>query len=470
MARENQGLKGALIVFVLLTIVFAVVTAILFSGQSELKQKAEANQKRATEQENAARQAISDMEQLKKMMGYDTNDSLEVIQKGFGEDMQLYAANFPEETRFYRQTVKRQGTVLAEKNVELEASAKENADLKATLVALDTVAKTEIGQFSEAAKTAQTDRDTELQKFTEDRQRIEGQQQQLTDTLQQVRQDQETVVANINTKLDATNQELDKFSNAYKTVKGQIDDLKREKPDVFLGSVSWVNQRSGMVWLNLGRADALRPQTSFSVYDSGSSETSEVTKKASIKVTQVLGEHLAEAKILDDKSTNPILPGDKIFTPIWSLGEKRHFALAGVVDLDGDGKDDRDRLYSLIELNGGIVDARVDKDGKRQGEMTLNTRYLILGESPSITSSAELLKDFTDATREATRLNIETISLRKFLEMVGWKHESKVVDHNGSNDEDFSVEVDQSPTTSTGTISDLFQPRRPPRANGGSSF
>ena len=470
MARENQGLKGALIVFVLLTIVFAVVTAILFSGQTELKQKAETNQKRATEQENAARTALEEAAQLKKMMGYDANDAIEKVQEEFAKDMQLYAANYPEDTRDYRKTLQRQSTVLAEKNTELETNGQEIAQLKAKIVALDSVTKSEIKQFADAANAAQQDRESELAKFTSDRQRLEGQQQQLDTTLQQVRANQETVVAQINTKLDETNKELESMSNAYGTVKGQIDDLKREKPDVFLGSVSWVNQRSGMVWLNLGRADALRPQTSFSVYDSGTSETSEVTKKASVIVTQILGEHLAEAKILKDKSTNPILPGDKIFTPIWSLGEKRHFSLAGVADLDGDGEDDRDRLYSLIELNGGVVDARVDASGKRDGKMTLNTRYLILGETPGITSSPELLKDYTDTTREATRLNVETITLRNFLEMVGWKREAKVVDHNGSNADDFSVELDKSPATSTGTISELFKPRRPPRAHGGSTF
>ena len=470
MARENQGLKGALIVFVLLTIVFAVVTAILFSGQTELKQKAETNQKRATEQENAARKAISEMEELKKMMGYDANDPLETVQKGFNEDMQRYAANFPEETRKYRQTIERQATILAEKNTELKKSADDFASLQAKYDDLHKVTQGENQKFADAANEAQQDRQSELDKFKTDRERLEGQQEQLNTTLQQVRQEQDTAVAQINTKLEETNKELDSVSSKYKTVKGQIDDLKREKPDEFLGAVSWVNQRSGMVWVNLGRADALRPQTCFSVYDTGASETSEVTKKASIIVTQILGEHLAEAKILEDKSINPILPGDKIFTPIWSLGEKRHFALAGVADLDGDGEDDRDRLYSIIELNGGVVDAPVDKTGKRQGKMTLNTRYLILGETPGITSSPELLKDYTDATREANRLNVETITLRKFLEMVGWKHEAKVVDHNGSNPDDFSVEVDKSPATSTGTISDLFKPRRPPRAHGGSTF
>ena len=57
--------------------------------------------------------------------------------------------------------------------------------------------------------------------------------------------------------------------------------------------------------------------------------------KGSIEVTHVLGDHLAEARVTDDKLADPILPGDKVYTPLWNPGQKRHFALAGFFNIDG---------------------------------------------------------------------------------------------------------------------------------------
>lgn len=470
MARENQGLKGALIVFVLLTIVFAVVTVILFSEQNKLKQEADSKHDAATQAIQVRDKIAKQNRSLKEIVGFDENVDLEEIEKTFAKDMQLFAANYTKDTQDYRQALQRLSTVLGEKKDNLEERTKELAECNAQLRALNQVTTNDKQKLKDKVAAKELELENKKKESKADRERLVALQTQLETTLKQVRNEQETIVGNINAKLVDTNKNLKKVSKAYGTAKKQIDNLKREKPDIFLGKISWVNQRSGMVWINLGRADALRPQTLFTVYPTGTGEASEVTKKASIKVTQILGEHLAEAKILEDKATDPILPGDKIFTPIWSLGEKRHFALVGFIDLDKNGRDDRERIYSLIELNGGVVDARVDSNGKRQGSMTLNTRYLILGKIPGITASSEIMSDHSTMTREAENLNVETISIEKFLEIVGWKHESKVVSQNGSSKAGFDIESNKSPATSSGTISERFKPRKPPRSHDGSVF
>ena len=245
-----------------------------------------------------------------------------------------------------------------------------------------------------------------------------------------------------------------------------------ENPDRFHGEIRWVNQRGGIVWLNLGRVDALRPQTTFSVYSAGTNDMSEIGKKASIEVTQILGSHLAQARILKDDATDPILPGDKIYTPVWSLGEKRHFAIAGMIDLNRDGHCDPSelqRLHTLIELNGGVVDSPMDAKGKRHGEMTTDTRYLILGGEPDM-AAVEQQQDFSDMNKKAKTLRVEQITLEKFLDRMGWKRQSEMVAFGGGDGATIPVSPDESPRVSGGKISDLFKPRRPPRSSGGSAY
>jgi hypothetical protein len=81
-----------------------------------------------------------------------------------------------------------------------------------------------------------------------------------------------------------------------------------------------VDQRSRTVWINLGRADGLDRQTAFGVYSGDADEMGKAKKKATIEVTKITGDHSAEARITEDKAADPITPGDKVFTPLWSPG------------------------------------------------------------------------------------------------------------------------------------------------------
>ncbi|MGD9127549.1 MAG: hypothetical protein PVH19_09240 [Planctomycetia bacterium] len=467
MARENQGLKGALIVFVLLTIVFAVITAILFSQQNTLKQEAKqaADARRASDK--AAMEALKQMETLKTKMGFDPKDSMETVEKGFSDDMKEYLASFPKGSQSYRKAIEYFEGEIKKKISALKQNIEDINQQKAEILAVNAKTQQQINGIKDDLTKAQQDLAAEIQKYTDSRLSLENQQKQDAANLQAAHDGYKKALKDQKDKLEDVNTQLVNITGNYKRTKDRIYKLTQEKPDVFLGLIKWVNQDTKTVWINLGSADGLRPQITFSIYAPGASETSEITKKASVRVTKVLRAHLAEAQILEDQATDPILPGDKIFTPIWSKGERRHFALTGFADIDGDGIDDRNRIYALIELNGGVVDARMGRDGKRDGVMTLDTRYLIVGKTPDVTSTPELLKDFSDMDRDATDLNVEKISLQKFLEMMGWKHEAQVVD---SKTGVVPVEVNQSPPTSTGNISDLFKPRRPPRSFGGSVF
>ena len=81
--------------------------------------------------------------------------------------------------------------------------------------------------------------------------------------------------------------------------------------DVADGRVSWVNQ-NGTVWINLGAADSLRRQMTFTVYDADQHDAAKAEKKGSLEVTRILGDHMAEARITEDDPKNPIITGDQV--------------------------------------------------------------------------------------------------------------------------------------------------------------
>src|SRR5205814_522187 len=103
-----------------------------------------------------------------------------------------------------------------------------------------------------------------------------------------------------------------------------------------------------------------------------SQPVSEAKKKGTIEVINITGPHMAECRILADSTPNPLLPNDLIFTPLWRPGQQDHFALVGMMDIDGDGVDDREKVHDLIRINGGIIDAETDAKGNAIGEVTVS--------------------------------------------------------------------------------------------------
>ncbi|MCH8828808.1 MAG: hypothetical protein IID45_04445 [Planctomycetes bacterium] len=179
------------------------------------------------------------------------------------------------------------------------------------------------------------------------------------------------------------------------------------------------------MWLNVGPADGLRRQTSFVIVapEDGNPITSE--PKGRIEVVRLTEAHEAEARIVEDDLSNPIMPGDNIFSVAWEAGRSEHFALAGMMDIDGDGESDRQRIRDLISLNGGIIDAEVTEDGTRTGQMTINTKYLVLGERPDDRSKD--LDAYSTITDEAGTLGIKSFDVSEFVKYMGYKGEHKTV-------------------------------------------
>lgn len=471
MARENQGLQIALIIFVLLTIILSVTTFIFFTQYKDASKDAAKNGEEAAKEHNSARALAKDKEELKRMMGFPPTDSIDAIQTQFNDDMNKYAGNFPEDTRFYRQTLERQFIVINEKNQTLDGELAKVQKLKDHNEKREEVTVPRIEAFQKEALSANEDKEAELAKFESERQRMKADQVKLAGNLQRFQREHDLAISGMQTRLDNTSKDRDTVRTIADRATDKLAAILRKDPEKFQGDVRWVNQRNKTVWINLGRADALMPQTTFSIYAPDILDMAQTGDKAKIEVTQILGDHLAEARITEDRASNPILPGDKIHTPVWSPGERRHFALAGFIDLDKDGRCDLARMHTLIEMNGGKIDAPRDAEGKRSDKMTIDTRYLVVGEVPDASSTEQEQQDYTMMEGQAEQLGVERISLGKFLDRMGWKSQSRLARFGGGHADDFPVRPNEKPPNPSGhKVSDLFKPRKPLRSSGGSTY
>lgn len=432
MARENQGLQIALIVFVMLTIILGVTTYLFFRQYEEADIKAKSN---LAERDKATKLALQNEDaanELKRMLGIAKTEKVETITSTmFAEDMKNYGGSYPEEVRFYRPLMERMAKTIDEKNVELKEAKDQVAKLEADFAVREANKQPQLDDFKKAAQKASQDLDSERDKFKSDRDRITKDLSALKGNLEEERKKAAASLSEIDQKLAETTNQLGKLKNVNKALTDEKQQLVATKFETPSGEIRWVNQRTGTAWINLGKADDLFPQVTFGVYPADISDIS-AGKKGNIEVTKILGDHLAEVRVFDDKLLDPIVPGDKIYTPVWVPGEKRHFAFAGFTNMGGNIQNDVEFIKDLVTMNGGVVDCYLDNQGKRVGDMTVKTRYLILGDPPSEKSQSEVLEAFTTMRKDAERLGAQTIQLNDLLNRMGWKNTNAVLPYGES--------------------------------------
>src|SRR5262249_11313873 len=104
--------------------------------------------------------------------------------------------------------------------------------------------------------------------------------------------------------------------------------------------------------------------------------------KGTIELVWV-GEKYSLARITETKNhTDPIRPGDIVYSPAWSPNEPMRFALIGKMDINRDGRDDRADLIRMIQAAGGIVDYDLPPPGagKEQGKITGRDAWYVIDD------------------------------------------------------------------------------------------
>lgn len=502
--RESQGLQIALILFVMITVVLAVTTFVFYRKTQEATQKQKAAEKAKADADQIRDDQIYFNQYFKHIVGakplseaelnvivpsVEGDEEMAAVHLAYQDDMKTFGEGLPQETVNYRdlpanilQQVRKLNTANTDLNEQNKRLIAERDAIKADSVK-------EIDLARKGKQDAVDERDTLREAFNTDRTRITDQQtKELADYKTKIGA-ATTLVAARETVIKEREGELKVKETTITNQRDTITELRDEPFEAPDGRVAWVNQASRTVWINLGMADGLRRQTTFSVYDHDAmnvapgaggdpADSEEASKrkvderKGMIEVTRIIDQHLAEARIVDDYTADPILPGDQIFSPAWKPGRKVRFALVGFMDIDGDGRSDRDLVRNVISMGGGQIDAEVHDDGASEGELTANTRYLVRGGRPD-GSDAKVLKAYSNLLQRSDDLGIQKIELLMLLDLMGYKAEVRTIGLGKNADPlQFKAEPDEGRArTSSGNTSDVFKSRRPPRrSSGGSTY
>ncbi|GEM_PF-337617 len=207
---------------------------------------------------------------------------------------------------------------------------------------------------------------------------------------------------------------------------------KNIRPDYKIVSID----RSGSLpYINIGTGDRVKPQDTFSIHGIGPDGKPLPEIKGTLEVINVVGEHLAQCRVLTVKNTNkdPILKGDVLFNPAWNPNVRRRIALMGIVDLTGDGKDQIYEFIAQMERQGVIIDAFLDPASfeiRNSPGISPKTDFLIVGDGINSVKdprgmTPEKLDIFNKSIRKmydnAKDNGVVSVDLRKFLEMSGYR-------------------------------------------------
>lgn len=419
-ARQDQTQTIITIVCAILILLLSIVAYLTWSSSKQEFARAEELGDQLNTEKNLRKKTVGEAESMLEMIGFGPGTPFEDVTKRFDEDRNAYMSTYGEGAQTYRNVLSSSQT----ENMTLaqqESVAKgQVAKLERDLVALSAEYEKKLNEAQNKANESKTDLAAERTRFNTERENIEQQRRQLIQRTARIEDDFNTRLAQVQTDRDGVALESTKKDKTIEKLQAErtIEDPTSEVAD---GQVTYVNQANQTAWINLGESDSLRRQVTFSVFASELSDAAKAEKKGSLEVVRLLGDHIAEAKITSDDPRDPILPGDRVYSQVWERGKAMRFALTGLIDLDGDGNSDLQRAKDLIALNGGVVDSSLEDDGKTDGEMTVSTRYLVLGDSPNTPGKAFYRDGFQKMSRQADTLGVEVITLTDFLNRMGYR-------------------------------------------------
>lgn len=457
--RENQSLVIALIVMVMLVVILSISTYYFWNASQKQEKQIAASKSAAATAQQSTRTTLDEALKLKQFMGYDGDASITAIEEGYNADMQLFGDSLPPGERNYRKLPGQLIAVIQQRNKQIATLTTSEEQLKTENAKNLESERNNVAVARGGHKKAGDDLAGEKQAFQE-------KVAEMGKTVSDIQQSKAKAIQQIDAgkreaekKLALITGDYDKLRAKHSLLEEKIRKLQNvsfERPD---GKITYVNQGSQTVYVNLGRADLLQRQATFSVYDVGESDMARLEPKGKIEITKVISDHLSEGRILNDSVTNPILTGDVIYSPAWEAGRPIHFALAGNLDIDRDGRSDSNLVRNLISLNGGVVDAEVDAAGERTGEIGIETRFIVIGKRPTENTDARGLREFSRIRAEAESYGIAEISLERFLTDMGYQAVGKTVKlGKGADPANFRSANPDSAGTGR------FRPRQPPKA------
>lgn len=479
---KTTGVHIALVIFVMLTLICAVIAFMMYKHASEMQADLDTAKSELASQGAAATNARADSDAMQLVL---LSNKMETVGRPGGPPTTAIGFTIQEMNRFAGPSA--QPTVVGtlakmreqldnlqrELNETKQSNVKWIADYQALEEKYKQVADEHDKSRIEALTQADDYRDEKEETVARLQEELQREQQKNTDLQVEFEKYREDTTAQI----DDLDNQISKLSETNLVLTRELNDMRDASFDIPDGRIVDVHYDSMRVWVNIGRDDNLKPGTTFSVYqkDLATVGGSIADIKASIQITKIdqSKPHLAEAKITSEGAypgdySRPIAKGDAIFSPLWRSGVQEIFAFAGVFDIDGDGKDDSPILITMVRNAGGDVLAQATPDGERVGdEITSKFKFFVEGnigdpsKTPDPAEQDKIKKvhaHVNEMKKEALQSGVRVITMNDFLSFMGYKPQRRLWRPGERLDWNLKggIPEERKPRTSLGPVSSTY--------------
>jgi len=470
-ANESQGLKIAVVAFIVLTVILTVTSYFLYSAYSAADARLTSANEQVAEKSKASSMAINQYEDVRGKVGtknqeYDQvkeeinahfkkmDQRLEAVTNAVNAAVQKAQADGAQGTELEeaKQNVQKIiGSLRSEPNKSYISSIDRMQELFENLALLTTelslnyvnlrkslesatsVAKAQVDVEANAAQKSQADVLGEQKKHEDER----GILVTKVGELQAANDKQATEIANKDAKIKQQDEDFTRKQETLTTIiREQRDQLERkelilDRPD---GYVTYVDYERREVLVSLNRRQGARPQMKMTIFDAKSPGIPTEKPKGSIELTQV-GDQFSAARIVKTyNSIDPIRVGDIVYSAAWSPNQPMRFALVGKMDVNRDGRDDRDELKRMIQEAGGTVDFDLPPAdiGKETGTLSPRIDWYVIdnrtplretfsAKNPAVEVSQEKLNQRVgEIVREARLNGVRPMTIEHLLAFLGY--------------------------------------------------
>jgi hypothetical protein len=477
-ANESQGLKIAVAAFVTLTVILAVTSYFLFSAYSKSEAQFEAAQEKLRTAQKAQNDAVNQYDDFRKIAGVRAEEAdpakaevaayfkktderignlatsvsaaIKQAQDAGATAAELEDAKAKVQTivTSYRNEPNKNFISTQDRLVELlENLTLLSTQLSANYVGIrrglessNTNAKQQIDVQAKAASDNKADLEAEHNKHDSERQSL------LTkvDQLQTDNDKKATELASLTTSLRQLKEESDRKLETANTIIREYRDQAEKQENVLDspdGYVTYVDLDRREVHVSVNRHQGARPQMKMTIFAAGSPGIPTERPKGNIQLIQV-GDRYSIARIEKTNSAiDPIRIGDIVYSAAWSPNEPMRFALIGKIDVNRDGKDDREDLKRMIQDAGGVIDYDLPPPeyGKESGKLSARIAWYVTDErSPmrevfqkktdvTLAQQTEFQKKYGQAVKDARLEGIRPMPVGRLLAYLGYDMGTPIV-------------------------------------------
>jgi hypothetical protein len=445
-ATKPGALHYALVLFV---IIAAGEGLVIYSTVHQVNDKIAEKAKSDEELQKinkAQQRSLDQIQLLKKLIGSKFDDvagsdnnqlNPATVAGGLTEDLKTYGKDVAAPTVI--ETLRRLRESYDMVAADRDSKALKIQSLEKDVLALKGQYQSQVDNFHAEAKASEQSKRTAIDEFDAKNAEKDRQARALSEQLQNVRLEFDKEKDDRERERKETNHKVTQLETLVRHQSDKIDNLEKLSFETAKGTITQVEHSNHTVLLNVGEADFVRPRMTFSVYGKENQGVGRGADdiKGKIEVIKITGPHMSIATVVDEDITRPIVAQDLIYTPIWTPGITERISVIGDIDLDNDGRNDREEFHQMLATAGCVIDNEVDDDGHRipaDGKVTVLTRFLVKGEIPDRGEAQtdeekvradNFVKSYKEMEDEARRNGVRVVKLSDFLAYIGFQNKRR---------------------------------------------